>query len=262
MNLSRTAACTTKSKSVLDCIAQCTTFTLLFSTACFGICINAGGPATSDCTADQFFAGGSPYVDTTAAPGSLQDMRFGSTFSYTIPAVPGFYLLTLSFVDPNVTAAGGRLFNVTVNGAATPNLDLAVLNGGAKKLYALRLPVISYGSIVVKFTTIVRSAIVNEIRLDQTPQISGISTLPVGSMAIILSDGSYVPVVVTGDPDRSAIAGVVMLRSCLDPLVTDACTADESRPLFPAFQWAYASSDGTTRWVPLFIPAPGSSTRP
>lgn len=139
---------------------------LLFSTACFGICINAGGPATSDCTADQFFTGGSPYVDTTAAPGSLQDMRFGSTFSYSIPAAPGFYLLTLSFVDPNVTAVGGRIFNVTVNGVATPNLDLAFLNGGAKKLYALRLPVISYGSVAVKFTTVVRSAIVNEIRLE------------------------------------------------------------------------------------------------
>ena len=87
--------------------------------------INAGGSATGSFTADQYYSGGTAYTNTTtidisqvgSVPAAVfQSERYGA-FSYTIPNRSGAQTVTLYFAETYLTAAGQRLFNVSINGA-------------------------------------------------------------------------------------------------------------------------------------------------
>ena len=90
------------------------------------ISINSGGSATGSFTADQYYSGGSTYtttntIDTSQISGSVpptavfQSERYGA-FTYTIPnRTPGSaQTVTLYFAETYLTAAGQRLFSVTI----------------------------------------------------------------------------------------------------------------------------------------------------
>jgi fibronectin type 3 domain-containing protein len=124
-------------------------------------------------TADQRFSGGSTYtypardiLGGTDDPLHLS-IRLGRSFSYTLPAAPGAYTLRLHFAECWFTAAGGRKFNVTVNGSpALTNFDVAAAAGGGNRLVVRELPVTVTGaSVTVAFQTVLNDALVNAIEL-------------------------------------------------------------------------------------------------
>ena len=117
--------------------------------------INAGGGAVGNYSADEFFTGATappggvetqpgPF-DTTgdriAPPQIYSTDRADTTFSYDIPNLtPGAsYTLVLHFLDPTSTAAGQRLFNLSINGQrALANFDIFTAAGAQNKAILLR----------------------------------------------------------------------------------------------------------------------------
>jgi len=94
------------------------------------VAINAGGPAVDDFVADTDASGGNQSsngnaIDTIglshpAPPRVYQTFRYDNTgFSYRVPGLtPGAsYTVRLHFAERDYTHAGGRLFDVAVNGA-------------------------------------------------------------------------------------------------------------------------------------------------
>ena len=144
--------------------------------------INSGGGGYTDTTGnawqgDADFTGGATWtyqtltVTGTPNPSLYQDVRYSATtFGYTLPASPGAYTLKLHFVegDPNVQA-GGRLFNVLVNGTpALSNLDVYAMAGGMGKALDQSLPVTvpaGGGSVTVSFQSVNYTAMVSALEL-------------------------------------------------------------------------------------------------
>jgi fibronectin type 3 domain-containing protein len=117
------------------------------------LAIDAGGAAAGSFAADTDFVGGTTYnsgatVDTSGvtqpAPQAVyQTVRYASStngsFSYVLPGLtPGAtYTVRLQFADPVITTVGGRVFNVTLNGAAfLTNFDIFALTGAVNKAIA------------------------------------------------------------------------------------------------------------------------------
>lgn len=147
---------------------------ILSSLSLQAVCWNAGGPTilkqngvSVECFEDQLFSGGTKFVDLTMGVGVFQTLRYGN-FSYTIPAAPGLYTVTLDLVEPNKTGSGQRLFYVAVNGVRTANLDLWQLAGGANKQpYILKLYGVSNGQLKIEFVTVLWNAVVSAIHVEQ-----------------------------------------------------------------------------------------------
>ena len=113
------------------------------------ISINSGGSATGSFTADQYFSGGSTYTSTATINTSLittnvppaavfQTERYGA-FTYTIPnrTAGSAQTVTLYFAETYVTAAGQRLFNVTINGSSVlSSFDIYASAGGQNRAIA------------------------------------------------------------------------------------------------------------------------------
>jgi lysophospholipase L1-like esterase len=129
------------------------------------ISINAGGSATGSFTADQYYSGGTAYTNTntidTSQVGSVpaavfQSERYGA-FSYTIPRVAGSaQTVTLYFAETYLTAAGQRLFNVSINGATVlSSFDIYASAGGQNKAIArtFNTTANSSGQVVIQLTT-------------------------------------------------------------------------------------------------------------
>ncbi|MGE5776187.1 MAG: endo-1,4-beta-xylanase, partial [Chloroflexota bacterium] len=91
------------------------------------VLINAGGSASGSFTADQYFSGGSTYTNTATIdmsqipsnppPAAIFNTERYGAMTYTIPNRSGAQTVTLYFAETYLTAAGQRLFNVTINGA-------------------------------------------------------------------------------------------------------------------------------------------------
>ena len=108
-----------------------------------------GGPAYTDSqghlwAADENYSGGTaaaPFTGaiTGAKPGAgdqslYQSERYGNPFTYSFNVPPGSYQVTLKFSENYWTAAGQRLFNVSIDGTQVlTNFDIFAAAGGAKK---------------------------------------------------------------------------------------------------------------------------------
>ena len=125
--------------------------------------INSGGPAYTDSlgqrwVADTDYSGGGPYTVTTtitntADPTLYKTSRFGSSFSYAIPAPAGTYSVTLKFAELYWTSAGKRVFNVTINGTKVlSSFDIYKAAGAAFKAVDETFIVTSTGTITFQFT--------------------------------------------------------------------------------------------------------------
>src|SRR5512139_2329593 len=111
------------------------------------VSINSGGPATGSFSADQYFSGGSTYTNTatidmsqipanTAPAAIFSTERYGA-MTYTIPNRAGTQTVTLYFVETYVTAAGQRVFNVSINGTTVlSRFDIFATAGGANRAIA------------------------------------------------------------------------------------------------------------------------------
>ncbi|HLE00472.1 MAG TPA: malectin, partial [Bdellovibrionota bacterium] len=136
------------------------------ATPTFGI--NAGGPAYNYGSgilykADANFSGGRTAVFTntingTSSPTLYQSERYGN-FSYTIPVDNGGYSVMLRFAELYWTAAGRRVFDVSINGTrVVSGLDIFA-RVGRNAPYNLTFPVnVSNGAINIVFTTRVDNA--------------------------------------------------------------------------------------------------------
>jgi len=126
------------------------TLTAGFTAASQSISINVGGATSGSFVADQYFTGGTTYsntntIDTSLLSGSsapaaavFQSERYGE-FSYSIPALPAGapYIVTLYFAETYLSAAGARLFDVTINGTtALSKFDIYAAAGAQNKAVA------------------------------------------------------------------------------------------------------------------------------
>ena len=129
------------------------------------ISINAGGSDSTGFVADTDFSGGSTYsstntIDTSLVSGVPQDVfqteRYGE-FSYTVPGLTAgkTYSVTLYFEESYVTAAGLRLFDVSINGTKVlTSFDIYAEAGASNKGVAKTFTATpdSSGQVTVQFT--------------------------------------------------------------------------------------------------------------
>jgi len=128
------------------------------------ISIDCGSPTT-----DTAFVGGFAYTDASLGGPPLNSLRYGLRFSYRVPAPPGIYLVKLSFVEPNATAAGRRLFTVTINGQTSDTIDL-FKEVGLKKEHVIQTTAVSYwGFVKIDFAGVIGNAVVTQIQLAKYP---------------------------------------------------------------------------------------------
>lgn len=112
--------------------------------------IACGSPvAIAPYSADQYFSGGiTRPKDTAVGTGIYQTTRYSNgtqAFSYRIPVVAGTYNIVLRLSDPTSTAAGQRIFTVTVNGNKSAPIDIFAAVG-AKKPYSPGLYIAQAGA--------------------------------------------------------------------------------------------------------------------
>ena len=113
------------------------------------VSINSGGSASGSFTADQYFSGGSTYTTTNSIDTSqittnvpptavFQSERYGA-MTYTIPnrTAGSAQTVTLYFAETYVTAAGQRLFSVSINGTSVlSSFDIYASAGGQNRAIA------------------------------------------------------------------------------------------------------------------------------
>lgn len=92
------------------------------------------------------------YSDVTMSPATLFYGYSALPFTYTLPAPNGTCDLTLTFIEPNKTGPGQRVFTATVQGTTTPPIDIWA-HAGLKKPYVMSFPgvKVTAGSITVTF---------------------------------------------------------------------------------------------------------------
>ncbi|MBV8115512.1 MAG: immunoglobulin domain-containing protein, partial [Silvibacterium sp.] len=143
------------------------------------LAISAGGPAAGNFAADEDFTGGTASGTnatinssgvTNPAPESVyQHERFGN-FTYTLPGLtPGTtYVVCLHFDESYWTAAGKRVFNVSINGTQVlTNFDVFSAAGGQDIAIVEQFTATAnaQGQIVIQFTTITDNAEVSGIEV-------------------------------------------------------------------------------------------------
>jgi poly(hydroxyalkanoate) depolymerase family esterase len=140
------------------------------------VSINTGGSATGSFTADQFFSGGTAFTNTATIdmsqitsnppPAAIFNSERYGAMTYTIPNLSGAQTVTLYFAETFLTAAGQRLFNVTINGTTVlSSFDIYASAGGQNKAIARTFNTTANGSgqVVIQFTTGTENPKVNGI---------------------------------------------------------------------------------------------------
>ena len=144
-----------------------------------GVQINAGGPAVSPFIADTDFTGGTTSSTTHAittsgvtnpAPQAVYQSNRHGNFTYTIPNLTAgsTYTVRLDFAETYWTAAGKRIFNVSINGQQVlSNFDIFATAGGEYIAIAEQFSATasSTGTITIQFTTVKDNALVNGVEV-------------------------------------------------------------------------------------------------
>ncbi len=151
---------------MLGCTAHATT---LVQMAC-------GGPGGAGWATDTKQGGGAYWTSVNQPAMALQPIPYqtlcyssGATpFSRTFTLPAGNYTVSLKWLEPNKTAAGQRIFNVSINGApAAIGLDVFAASGGALKPYDRTFPVsASGGFIVITLAGQIGNALLSAIQID------------------------------------------------------------------------------------------------
>jgi len=150
-----------------------------FPTAVHVNAVNAGGPAVGSFAADVDFNGGTVSSGTAAVDTSgvtnpapmavYQSRRFGN-FTYTLPgfSAGSAHTVRLHFSENFWTAAGQRVFNVSINGTQVlTNFDIFAAAGAQNKAVIREFVVNadSSGQYVIQFTSVVNNASVSGIEI-------------------------------------------------------------------------------------------------
>src|SRR5579885_1726161 len=205
---------------LLCCVIGLFSASLLFTRsfiahAAGNVQINAGGSAVAPFIADTDFSGGSTASVTNAintggvtnpAPQSVyQSNRFGN-FTYTIPGLTAnaSFTVRLHFAETFWTAAGKRIFNVTINGTQVlTNFDIFATAGGASIAVVEQFTATasSSGTITIQFITVTDNAQVNGIEvLSNSP--------PAGSVQINAGGSAVAPFIADTDFSGGSTASV------------------------------------------------------
>jgi len=170
------------------------------------ITIAAGSPT------DQYFSGGiGAWAVPLPAPLSFlrysqpTDPKCPSCIRYDIPLPRGVYAIDITLVEPNKTAAGQRIMNITANGQTTANIDVFAATGGINVPYNVPLmALVGAGFLHLQFNAVVGNAIVSKIAVAPYPPVivtswETCSGAPIGSdcsgierITIQKADGSTV----------------------------------------------------------------------
>lgn len=132
---------------------------------------------------DASFNSGAAWVNcgtstTPVCPPGLDrppylNLRYQTSFSYTLQFPPGLYQVTLAFIEPNKTGPGQRVFSVSLNGAtALSQFDIYQATGAALIPTVRSFPVVATsGAIQIQFTATVGNAVVSGIQVDDLVMI-------------------------------------------------------------------------------------------
>lgn len=148
------------------------------------------------------------YTDPTVPNMNTPTLLYGYggfPFTCTVPVASDTVDVVLGFYEPNKTAAGQRVFNVSVNGAGAVPVDVFAL-AGLKKYTTIIIPKAQAVSGVVRisFTGVVGNALVSTIALNAVtppppPPPPTINEKPVaikppaGATAVSIPDATYIP---------------------------------------------------------------------
>lgn len=146
------------------------------------------------------------YTDASVTPTSTLLYGFGGfPFTCTVPAAAPKVDVVLGFYEPNKTAAGQRVFNVSVNGGGALSVDVFSLVG-LKKYTTITVPGVSTagGVVRISFTGTTGNAMVSTVALIMPPppempppvEINErhVSIKPsVGTNTVTVPDGSFIP---------------------------------------------------------------------
>ena len=198
------------------------------------LAISAGGPAAGNFAADEDFAGGAASGngatintsgETNPAPQSVyQHQRFGN-FIYTLPGLtPGAsYLVRLHFDEFYWTAAGKRVFDVSINGVQVlTNFDIFAAAGGQDIAIVEQFAATAnaQGQIVIQFTTITDNAEVNGIEVVTSTAANTPPTSP-SNLAVTVASSTQINLSWTA----SATSGVTYTVLRNGTAVADGLTA-------------------------------------
>ncbi len=190
--------------------------------AASGAQINAGGPAVSPFLADTDFSGGSTASVSNAintggvanpAPQAVyQSNRYGN-FTYTIPglAASASYMVRLHFAEEYWTAAGKRVFNISINGSQVlTNFDIFATAGAEYKAVVEQFSTTanSSGTITIQFATVTDNAQVNGIEVLAAGSSTPTPTPGTGSVQINAGGAAVSPFVADADFSGGSTASV------------------------------------------------------
>ena len=155
--------------------------------------VNSGGaqytgPAGVTYLADTKYTGGNAGSTTATISGTTegplyQKERYGN-FSYNVPVTNGTYAVTLKFAETYFSAAGRRVFSVSINGKTViSSLDLYA-RAGKNAAYDVVIPVsVTTGAISIKFTSQVNNAKVSAIK------VAPASSTPIPGKVVFAANG-------------------------------------------------------------------------
>ncbi len=149
----------------------------------FPIKINCGGAAYNDVLSDQMwnsfldygYLDGNKYQNTNTTSGSGDPMIFKSELNgvaeYRVRVPNGKYAVFLMMAENYFTAAGKRLFDITVQGVVVEkNLDLfAKIGKGVQYQKVVPSVSVTEGLLDIHFMSLIDNAIVNGITIIQLP---------------------------------------------------------------------------------------------
>ena len=194
---------------------------------------NSGGGQYTDTSgnvykADTDYSGGAAASTASAITGTsdptlYQTERYGN-FAYNIPLANGNYNVTLKFAEIYWTAAGKRVFDVSMQGTQViSNLDIFA-QAGKNAAYDVTIPVsVSNGTLSISFTSVIDNAKVSAIEVtsgttglspDTTPPTvpAGVTATAASSSQINISWAASTDPVVTGQI-TSGVAGYKIYRN-------------------------------------------------
>jgi hypothetical protein len=189
--------------------------------------VNAGGTAFGSFGAEQFSTPGTNFSVTravqtagvaNAADASIyQTLKYGTDFSYSLPATQGTtYTVRLHFAETGYGIGGQRSFNVDINGnRALSNFDVFATAGGADRAVVREFTATAdaNGKIVVRLAgaagSIDQNAIINALELIPTTQ-------PVIAPSLQLNAGGAVNGPYAGDQYYSANTNVNVVGATID----------------------------------------------
>lgn len=124
--------------------------------------------------------GGAPTVEGTKEPGLFLSEHWGMTgFSQKVPN--GKYLVKLYFAETyqGVTAAGQRVFSLTVQGKEFKDFDIWEKSGGFRRAYIESVPVeVTDGAVQITFTSKTNSPAIKAIEIiPQSDKAQGADTI-------------------------------------------------------------------------------------